>query len=144
VGFVLGSFFVLRLPSDRRLRLITVLCGASGLPLLLTPLLPGVAAIAAIWALAGLGSSMQVIANAAYVLATPPEVRGRAFGIAATLLLGIQGLVYLLAGALAEQIDPEVVVAVLAAAGLLALSAVSLLSRTGRENTQENPDVSRA
>src|SRR5206468_8475005 len=106
VGFVLGSILVLRLPEQRRLRLLTLLSLASGLPLLLTPLMPGVPAIAALWALAGVGASLQVIANAAYVLATPDELRGRAFGIASTLLLGLQGLVYLLAGAVAERIDP--------------------------------------
>jgi MFS family permease len=144
VGFVLGSLVVLRLPSERRLRLITALCVASGLPLLLTPLMPGVAAIAALWTLAGLGASMQVVANAAYVLATPQDMRGRAFGIASTLLLGIQGLFYLLAGALAERVDPELVVALLAAVGLAVLPVVTLMSRAGKESAQGTPDVSRA
>jgi MFS family permease len=143
VGFVVGSIVVLRLPAERRLRLLPALSVASGLPLLLTPLMPGVAAVAALWTLAGLGASLQVVANAAYVLATPGEMRGRAFGIASTLLLGIQGLVYLLAGAIAERVDPEVVVAGLAAAALLALPGVSRLSRMGQEKAQETPDASR-
>jgi MFS family permease len=143
-GFVLGSVGVLRLAQQRQLRWLTPLAVLSGLPLLLTPLMPGVAATAALWVVAGVGASMQVVANAAYVLATPPDFRGRAFGIASTLLLGIQGLVYLLAGAVAERVEPDVVVAALAGAGLLALAAVSLLSRLGQEITQETPDASRA
>jgi MFS family permease len=144
LGFVLGSLGVLRLPADRQRRMLTPLTVAGGLPLLLTPLMPGVASTAALWTLAGVGASMQVVANAAYVLATPPDFRGRAFGIASTLLLGIQGVVYLLAGAVAERVDPEVVVAALAAAGLASLPGVSLLSRARQEKTQESSDVSRA
>jgi MFS family permease len=143
-GFVLGSLGVLRLPGDRQRRMLTPLTVAGGLPLLLTPLMPGVASTAALWTLAGVGASMQVVANAAYVLATPPDFRGRAFGIASTLLLGIQGVMYLLAGAVAERVDPEVVVAALAAAGLASLPGVSLLSRARQEKTQETSDVSRA
>jgi MFS family permease len=143
LGFVLGSMAVLRLPRDRQTRLLTPLAALSGLPLLLTPLMPGVASTAALWVVAGVGGSMQVVANAAYVLATPAEFRGRAFGIASTLLLGIQGVMYLLAGAIAERADPAVVVAALAAAGLLALPGVSLLSRTRKEKTQGTADVRR-
>jgi hypothetical protein len=143
-GFVLGSLVVLRLPSERRLTLLTPLSVASALPLLLTPVMPGVAATAALWTLAGLGTSLQIIANAAYVLASPAELRGRTFGVASTLLLGIQGVVYLLAGAIAEKTRPDAVVASLAAAGILALPAVSRLSRTRQAITQEVADVGRA
>jgi MFS family permease len=143
-GFVVASFLVLRMSSDLRMRLITVLCAAGGIPLLLTPLMPGVPGIAALWMVAGFGSAMQVVANAAYVLATPPDLRGRAFGIASTLLLGIQGVFFLLAGSLAETLDPEIVVSVLAGVALLTLPGVSLLSRTRQPQTQENRDVSRA
>jgi hypothetical protein len=144
VGFVLGSLLVLRLPAARRLGLLPALSVASGAPLLLTPLMPGVASTAALWAVAGLGASLQVVANAAYVQAAPADVRGRAFGIASTLLLGTQGLVYLLAGAVAERVEPDVVVAALAAAGLLVLPFVTRMSHRAHQGTQETPDVSRA
>jgi Zn-dependent protease with chaperone function len=64
--------------------------------------------------------------------------------VASTLLLGIQGVVYLLAGAIAEKTRPDAVVASLAAAGILALPAVSRLSRTRQAITQEVADVGRA
>jgi MFS family permease len=143
VGFVLGSLLVLRLPAARRLRLLPVLSVASGVPLLCTPLMPGVATTAALWALAGIGASLQVVANAAYVQATPDELRGRAFGIASTLLLGTQGLVYLLAGVLAEAVEPDIVVSGLAFLALVALPGVSRLSRRGQVNPQEVADVGR-
>jgi hypothetical protein len=144
LGFVIGSLLVLRLGQQRQLRSLTPLAVLSGVPLLLTPLMPGVAATAALWVVAGVGASMQVVANAAYVLATPADFRGRAFGIASTLLLGIQGVVYLLAGAVAERVEADVVVAALAGVGLLALPGMSLLSRMGQKIAQETPDVSRA
>ncbi|MCU1590004.1 MAG: major facilitator superfamily 1 [Frankiales bacterium] len=144
VGFVLGSFVVLRLPEGRRLRLLPALSLVSGLPLLCTPLMPGVAATAALWAAAGAGASLQVVANAAYVQAAPVALRGRAFGIASTLLLGTQGLVYLLAGAVAEVVAPATVVAVLAGAGLLLLPAVTRLSHPRQETTQVTGDLGRA
>ena len=49
----------------------------------------------------------------------PAHLRGRAFGVAATLLMAVQGVVLLAAGALAEVTGPRVPVAVLAAACLL-------------------------
>jgi MFS family permease len=144
VGFVVGSLIVLRLPEHRRLRSLPALLLLSGVPLLCTPLMPGVASTAALWALAGVGASLQVVANAAYVQATPVDLRGRAFGIASTLLLGIQGVVYLLAGVVAEAIDTAVVVAALAAAGLLAMPGIGLLARSRDEMPQASGRSRRA
>jgi hypothetical protein len=78
------------------------------------------------------------------VQATPVDLRGRAFGIASTLLLGIQGVVYLLAGAVADVVAADVVVAALAAAGLLTLPVVRLLARSRDETTQARAVSGRA
>lgn len=144
VGFVVGSLIVLRLPEQRRLRSLPALLLLSGLPLLCTPLMPGVASTAVLWAVAGVGASLQVVANAAYVQATPVDLRGRAFGIASTLLLGIQGVIYLLAGVVAEAVDSDVVIAGLAAAGLLALPAVARLAPSRDELPQAQTPSGRA
>ncbi len=128
-GFLLGSFLLVRVPSERRERLFVPLTLVSIVPLLLTPLIDSLLVLAAVWVVAGAGNALQLIANASYVQAVPPHLRGRAYGIAGTALAAIQGIVLLLAGALAEVTDPRVPVAVAAALGLAVLPAVR---RAGR------------
>jgi hypothetical protein len=55
----------------------------------------------------------------------PVHLRGRAFGVAATLLMVLQGVVLLGAGALAEVTEPRVPIAAIA---LFSLLLVPLLS----------------
>ena len=128
-GFLLGSFLLVRVPAERRERLFVPLTMVSIVPLLLTPLIDSLVVLAAAWVLAGTGNALQLIANAAYVQAVPPHLRGRAYGIAGTALAAVQGVVLLLVGALAEVTDPRVPVALAAAIGLALLPAVS---RAGR------------
>ena len=119
-GFVLGSVLLLRLPLERRGRLLGPLLPVSCLPLLLTPLTSSVPLVTGLWVLAGAAAALQIVANAGYIAATPPELRGRAFGVALTSLYAVQGLAVLLGGAVADLLDdPRLTVAVLAAAVLL-------------------------
>ena len=124
LGYVVASVGLLRIPAERRPRLLLPLTLLLCVPLLLTPLVSGTAATAALWVLAGLGTAVQLIASVAYVGATPPEYRGRAFGIATTGLMLAQGAALLLAGALADVFGPRVVVAGAAGAVLLAVAVV--------------------
>ncbi|MDQ3423870.1 MAG: MFS transporter, partial [Actinomycetota bacterium] len=128
-GFLLGSFLLVRVPSERRERLFVPLTLVSSVPLILTPLIDSLVVLAVVWVLAGTGNALQLIANASYIQAVPPHLRGRAYGIAGTALAAIQGIVLLLAGALAEVTDPRVPVAVAAALGLVLVPAVR---RAGR------------
>ena len=128
-GFLLGSFLLVRVPAERRERLFVPLTMVSIVPLLLTPLIDSLVVLAAAWVLAGTGNALQLIANASYVQAVPPHLRGRAYGVAGTALAAVQGVVLLLVGALAEVTDPRVPVALAAAIGLALLPAVS---RAGR------------
>ncbi|MDP9465788.1 MAG: MFS transporter [Actinomycetota bacterium] len=118
-GFLVGLWLVLRQPPDRRERLFPAMVTASCLPLLLTAFVQDVAVIAVLWVLAGVGSAMQLVANACFVQEVPPALRGRAFGVAVTLLMAVQGALLLVAGALAEVAGPRVPVAVLAGLALL-------------------------
>jgi MFS family permease len=118
-GFLLGSWLVLRLPQERREALFPFLVTASCLPLLLTAVVEDALVLCALWALAGIGNALQLIANSAFVQAVPAHLRGRAFGVAGTLLMAVQGVVLLAAGALAEVTGPRIPVAVMAAATLL-------------------------
>jgi MFS family permease len=138
-GFLLGSAALLRVPVDRRERLFPVLMLVACVPLLLTPFLDNLAVIAALWVVAGTGNALQLIANAAYVQAVPAHLRGRAFGVAGSALMAIQGVSLLAAGALAEVTDPRVPVAVGALVALIAVPALrrarSSPSRTAQAST---------
>ncbi len=124
LGFVLGSVAVLRVPSHRRAGLLTPLCVLSAVPLLATPITDDIRIVFALWTVAGVGSAMQLITNAAYLQAAPAEARGRVFGVAAASLMGIQGVTLLASGGLAEVVSPSLSVAAAAAAALIALPLV--------------------
>jgi MFS family permease len=123
LGYVIASTALLRVPTDRRARLMTPLTLLLCLPLLATPLVHGTAVTAVLWFVAGLGTSVQLIASVSYVAHTQPEFRGRAFGIASTALMLAQGAALLVAGAVADELGARRVVAGAAAIVLIALFA---------------------
>jgi MFS family permease len=120
-GYVIASAALLRLPAERRTRLMLPLALLLCVPLLVTPWVHGTAVTALLWVLAGLGTSVQLLASVAYVANTPAQFRGRAFGIASTALMLGQGLALLLAGWLADVVGARNVVACSAVVGLIAL-----------------------
>jgi hypothetical protein len=141
LGFVLGSVLVLRLDHATRERWLPGLLALSAAPLLATPLASSVGEVFALWVLAGTGSAMQLITNAAYLQAAPAAARGRAFGVAVTSLMGVQGLVLLATGALAEVTSASTAVALAAA---VSLAVLALLRRPARELVaQGNADIDR-
>lgn len=117
-GYVLGAYVLTRLPPQRRLRLLLPLLLLNTAPMLLSPLLSSVAALTALWCAVGAAGALQIVANAEYVVSVPPELRGRALGLASTVLMGTQGVVLVAAGALSDVLDPRVVVALVGATGL--------------------------
>jgi MFS family permease len=127
-GFLIGSWLVLHVPADRRERLFPVMVAGSCAPLLLTPFVSDVAVLTVLWVLSGIGNALQLVANASFVQAVPPHLRGRAFGVAGTSLMALQGVLLLAAGALAEVAGPRVPVAVMA--GLVLLLVPVLVSAT--------------
>jgi hypothetical protein len=131
-GFVLGCWVVLRLPLARRRRAFPWLVLLSCVCLALSPWLDQLWLVAAVWTLAGVGTSLSVVANAAFVQAVPAAMRGRAFGVAGTALMAVQGVVLLGAGSLADVVSARTAVAVLALAGLAVLVPVLLLRPHGR------------
>ena len=135
-GFLLASFAVLRVDTDRRERLLLPLAALTALPLMLTPLSSSLAVTAGLWVAGGMGSSMQLIANASYVVAAPIHARGRAYGMAAALLMAVQGISQLLVGALASVLTSRSAVALVAAGTLLLLS----LLRGNRDSTLKKAD----
>jgi MFS family permease len=71
--------------------------------------------------LAGVGGACNIPLNVAFVQAVPSAYRGRAFGVAAAGLAGVQGLGVVAAGLGAEVLTPSTVVALCGAVGLLAV-----------------------
>jgi MFS family permease len=142
-GYVLASTLLLRLPAETRpswlLRLTLVLC----LPLLLTPLAPNVAVTTALWVVAGLGTSVQLIASVAFVAACPAHMRGRTFGIASSALMLTQGAALLVAGAVADTVGSRNVVAAAGAAGLMLLLALRGRLALDQPNVQESSGTRR-
>jgi hypothetical protein len=129
IGFLLGSVVLLRLvPVERRLATLPWLATLSCVPLLLTPLVDSSWGISALWIIAGAGGVLQLIASTAYIAAAPRELRGRAYGVAVTGLMAIQGILLLIAGAVAERVDARVVVAAIALLCLVLVPAVARLA----------------
>jgi MFS family permease len=126
VGMIIGAFLIGRLTRPAtRIRLIGWLAMLSCAPLMVSLAHPPLWALLALWALAGGGGAYQLAAAAAFVHALPAATRGRAFGIAQSGLLASQGLGILAAGAAAQRIGPETVVAI---AGLLGMTAAAILA----------------
>ena len=123
-GFLLGSFLVLRLPVERRLALLPRLSLLAVLPLLVTPLATRGEVVTVLWAVSGVGSALQLIANSTYMASAPNDARGRAYGVAVTALMAVQGLALLIEGALAEVLDPRTAVALVGLVALLLLPAL--------------------
>ncbi len=125
LGFLIGGFVLLRVDARKREALLPALCVVSAVPLLLTPLVDQLWLVLALWVLSGTGSALQIVASAGYVQAAPAAFRSRAYGIATTALMGIQGLTLLLAGVLADAVGSREAVAAIALAGLLVLPFVA-------------------
>ncbi len=86
----------------------------------------GLLAVLAILAVSGALSCYQLAANAAFVAAVPPAIRGRAFGIVqAGMSLG-QGLAMVLAGAAAQHHSAMTVVAVSGGIGAVAAALIGI------------------
>ena len=126
LGTVAGAFAFGRLvPPSGRIRMMGWLAMASCAPLIGSAFNPPLWAVLALWALAGAGGAYQLAAAAAFVQILAPEGRARAFGLAQSGLLAVQGLGILAGGAVANVIGAPVTVGL---AGLLGLCAAAILS----------------
>lgn len=139
-GSVLGAAAVaLVLPSRRRRggrdgaghdRWIVPAAVGAAVPLVLTPLLPGLWPAVLLWAASGACATVCLVhAQAGFARATPSAVRGRAVGVAAAGLLASQGIAVLLGGLLAQRTDPASALGVVGIAGVLLALGVSRLGR---------------
>ena len=126
LGTVIGAFAFGRLvPPSGRIRVMGWLAMASCAPLIGSAFSPPLWAVLSLWALAGAGGAYQLAAAAAFVQTLAPEGRARAFGLAQSGLLAVQGLGILASGAVASFIGAPVAVGL---AGLLGLCAAAILA----------------
>jgi MFS family permease len=130
MGVTIGGLVVARLLGTARSeRLMPALVVLSLAPVLLAGLValaagPGRGAYVLVVGLlfvAGLGASWTIPLNVAFVQAVPPDMRGRAFGVAVSGLYGVQGLGALGAGLAAEEVPAAAVVAIGGGIGLVAV-----------------------
>jgi MFS family permease len=126
VGTVIGGFVFSRLMApSTRIRVMGWLAMLSCAPLIGSAANPPLVVVLVLWALAGVGGAYQLAAAAAFVQSVPDSGRARAFGLAQSGLLAMQGLGILIGGAAAQAIGPHLVVAL---SGLLGLTSATLLA----------------
>jgi predicted MFS family arabinose efflux permease len=119
-GSVVGAWAFTRfVPPARRAAAVGPLALAAALPLGLCALGPGLLATVALWALSGAcATACLVQCQADFVRLTPNHVRGRAIGVAASGLVGAQGVAMLLGGVAAQAWGTRPAVAACGAVGL--------------------------
>lgn len=142
LGVTVGGLVIARLVAPaRRERLVVPLVLVSLAPVLVGGVVAAVAGPGAVpfWVLvgmlflSGLGAAWSIPLNVAFVQAVPSAYRGRAFGVAASGLAGVQGLGALAAGLAAEGLSPAVVVALSGAVGMIAVAPALRAYRRTRD-----------
>jgi MFS family permease len=142
LGVVAGSFAFGRLftPSGR-IRIMGWLAMASCAPLIGSAFSPPLWAVLLLWALAGAGEAYQLAAAAAFVQNLTPAARARAFGLAQSGLLAVQGLGILAGGAVANFTGAPVAVGL---AGMVGLCAAAILAMSWTLRRGEVMSVARS
>lgn len=132
IGFAVGAVVFTRVLSparrDRLLSSAAVLSVAVLVPIVLVPtaVLVGVLLVAM-----GFGASFAAPLNAIFVRRVAPAYRGRAMGVASSGLLAVQGLGFLVAGAVVDAgVAPTTVVGCSGAVGTLAVLAAVMYRRS--------------
>ncbi len=110
----------------RRLALMGPLAMATCATLVLTALRPGLAVSLVIFSAAAAAGVYQLAVNTAFVVRVPDERRAQAFGIASMGVVVAQGAAFVGAGAAAEVVTPESVVAAGGGIGAVAAFALTL------------------
>ncbi|HEX4831516.1 MAG TPA: MFS transporter [Trebonia sp.] len=125
IGSVVAMpYFTKRIGPLTRLRWMGPMAVCACLALVLTVLRPSLAVSMAIFCLSNTFAVYQIAANTAFVERVPNERRAQAFGLANAALLVGQGVMFAVAGAVAEVVPPSTVVAL--AGGLGAVVACGL------------------
>ncbi|MFC4587621.1 MFS transporter [Sphaerisporangium corydalis] len=118
-GSVIGILVFCRLAGpEARLRHSGPLAVLASVPLLGFLLRPGLVLSFVLLGLVGALMAYQVAINAEFVRIVPEGMRGRAVGLAGSILIAAQGAGMIFGGALAELLTPATAIATLGAAGI--------------------------
>jgi len=131
VGAVAGLLLIGRLPAERQSGLIMRLALLMPLPLLVTVFEPHLGVVWVAWFVCGALQCYMLPLQAAFTLLVPTAMRGRVFGRAGALSVGVTGLCFLAAGWVSEKTSPAASVGVCAVVTFGAL--VLLAARWPRE-----------
>ncbi len=129
-GCALGTVLVLRVPAQRRLRLLGPLATATGVPLAVCGFGPPLWLAVGLWFLAGVCTGYQAPTAAEFVRGVPDERRGQILGLVSSSMIALQGAGIVVFGLIAGRWGAE---AAVSAAGvcavLLGLCAARLWSQ---------------
>jgi MFS family permease len=95
-------------------------------PLVVSGWNPPLWAVLALWVLAGVGGSFQIVAIPAFARALTPETRGRAFGVAQSGLYAVQGIGILAGGAVASAFGAPTAVGLSGLAGVATATGLAI------------------
>jgi MFS family permease len=125
LGAVVGLLLIGRLPAERQSSLVLRLALLTPLPLLATIFEPSLPVVWAAWFVCGALQAYMLPLQAAFTLLVPTALRGRVFGLAGALSVGVTGACFLLAGWISERTTPAASVGICAVVtlGVLVLLA---------------------
>lgn len=125
LGAVAGLLLIGRLPAERQSALILRMAMLMPLPLLVTIFEPALVVVWLAWFVCGALQAYMLPLQSAFTLLVPTELRGRVFGLAGALSVGVTGACFLVAGWISEHTTPPASVGVCAVVtiGILVLVA---------------------
>jgi MFS family permease len=125
LGAVVGLLVIGRLSAERQSALVMRLALLTPLPLLVTIFEPPLPVVWVAWFLCGALQSYMLPLQAAFTLLVPTAMRGRVFGLAGALSVGVTGACFLAAGWVSEYTTPAASVGICAVVtlGVLVLLA---------------------
>jgi len=135
LGSVVGVTALLRVPAARRRRIAYAMAIACGVPLVPSGFTDHWQLAMIGWFFSGVFAAYQVEVLSAIVQAAPDRVRARVVGVTNSVLLGAQGLGFILFGEVAAHIGPDRAVAWAGGLGT-ALAAVVVAVHTRRRRRE--------
>jgi MFS family permease len=131
LGYVLGAWILTRvLPRPVRDALLAPVAVVSSVALIPTLLSPPLPALLALLVVMGLGASFVAPLNAVFARRVDPAFRGRAMGVAISVIQAAQGLAFLVAGQLTDLgLRPSSVTGLFGVAGTATVLRIAAMWR---------------